>query len=183
MRIYLRALEPEDYLLTHAWRQDDLVADQIGGNRFFISKNREKQWVEQRSIDDSRGIYLAICLKETDEMIGYCSIISIDLRNQKADLGGTIIGNPAHRGKGYGKEAQILMLEYCFEELPLHKVYGFSLAEHKVTEKMMLSLGFSIDGVLRDEVFKNGEFKSLTIYSILRNEYEAKYKNTINNDI
>lgn len=109
-------------------------------------------------------------------MIGYCSIINIDLRNQKADLGGTIIGDPIYRGKGYGKEAQIMMLKYCFEELPLHKVYGYSLADHKITERMMLSLGFQIDGVLRDEVFKNGEFKSLTIYSILRNEYEVIYK-------
>jgi len=175
MRIYLRALEPEDYIKTYEWRQDDSIENSLGGNRFFISKEREKQWVQFRSIDESKGIYLAICLKENNEMIGYCSIINIDLRNLKADLGGTIIGDTNNRGKGYGKEAQILMLRHCFEELPLHKVYGYSLAEHKVTEKLMISLGFHIDGILRDEIYKNGEFKSYIIYSILRNEYEAKY--------
>ncbi|HPS40261.1 MAG TPA: GNAT family protein [Candidatus Cloacimonadota bacterium] len=177
MRIYLRAFEPDDYLLTHSWRQNAQIANSIGGNRFFISKERERQWVQKRSTDDSSGIYLAICLKDSDQMIGYCSIISIDLRNQKADLGGTIIGDPNHWGKGYGKEAQLLMMEYCFDELPIHKVYGYALEEHEVTKRMMLSLGFHIDGVLRDEIFKNGVFKSYTIYSILRDEYMAIYQN------
>ena len=158
MRVYLRAFEPEDYKLTYTWRQDDEIANMIGGNRHFISKEREKLWVENKSTDDKNGIYLAICLKENQQMIGYCSIINIDLRNQKADLGGTIIGDRNHWGKGYGTEAQKLMLCYCFQELPLHKVYGFALQGHKVTEKMMLSLGFKIDGVLRDEVYKNGRF-------------------------
>jgi len=175
MRVYLRALEPEDYLKTYEWRQDDDIQNSLGGNRYFVSKEREKQWAHFRSVDESKGIYLAICLKENNEMIGYCSIINIDLRNLKAELGGTIIGDSSNRGKGYGKEAQILMLRHCFEELPLHKVYGYSLAEHKVTEEMMISLGFHIDGTLRDEVYKNGNFKSYTIYSILRNEYEAIY--------
>jgi len=175
MRVYLRALEPEDYLKTYEWRQDDDIQNILGGNRFFVSKEREKQWAHFRSIDDSKGIYLAICLKENNEMIGYCSIINIDLRNLKAEYRGIIIGDPNNRGKGYGKEAQILMLKYCFEELPLHKIYAYSLAEHKETEKMMKSLGFQIDGVLRDEVFKNDEFKSYTIYSMLKNEYEAIY--------
>ena len=175
MRIFLRALEPEDFKLTHSWRVDNEIADLIGGNRYYVSKEREKQWVESKSLNDKEGIYLAICLKEKKQMIGYCSIINLDLRNQKAELGGTIIGNREHQGKGYGSEAQQLMMRYCFLELPIHKVYGFALQEHKITEKMMLSLGFKIDGILKDEVYKNGEFKSLNIFSILRDEYFAKY--------
>ena len=46
MRVYLRALEPEDYLKTYEWRQDDDIENSLGGNRFFISKEREKQWVQ-----------------------------------------------------------------------------------------------------------------------------------------
>lgn len=175
MRIYLRALEPADHKLIHEWRQDETVMNALGGNRYYVSAERDRLWTESKSIDESGGIYLAICLRETDIMIGYCSIIHIDLRNLKADLGGTVIGDPNYRGKGFGREAQTLMLKYCFDEMPLHKVYGFSLTEHIVTEKMMLALGFRIDGVLRDEVFKNGEFKSYTIYSILRDEYEQFY--------
>lgn len=176
MRIFLRALEPEDYDVIHKWRQQEDVNEMIGGNKYYSSKERDKQWTMKKSVDDSNGIYLAICLSENSDMIGYCSIISIDLRNQKADLGGTIIGDAMHRGKGYGKEAQQLLLQYCFNEFPLHKVYGYALEEHHVTHRMMISLGFKVDGVLRDEVFKNGAFKSYTIFSILRDEYNAKYQ-------
>ena len=174
-RIYLRLFETMDYMETIKYRNDEEITKLLGGNTYCVSTEIEKRWVEQKSISNIDELYFAICLKSDNSMIGYCSIINIDLRNLKAELGGTIIGDSSNRGKGYGKEAQILMLRHCFEELPLHKVYGYSLAEHKVTEEMMISLGFHIDGTLRDEVYKNGNFKSYTIYSILRNEYEAIY--------
>lgn len=183
MRIYLRALEPEDYLLTHAWRQDEVVIEQIVSPRFFVSKQREKLWVEGKSTDESKGIFFAICLKENDAMIGYCSIINIDLRHLKADLGGIVIGIPELRGKGYGKEASLLRMQYCFEEYPLNKLCVMALSDNKASNRMLLSLGFNLDGVLRDDVFKCGKFKDVNLYSILRHEYEARYQNTTKKDI
>ena len=175
MRIYLRALEPEDYIKTYEWRQDDSIENSLGGNRFFISKEREKQWVQFRSIDESKGIYLAICLKENNEMIGYCSIINIDLRNLKADIGGWMIGEKKLWNQGYSKEAVELLLKYAFDEYPLHKCYSFCLEDHEISNKTHISLGFKLEGQLRDHVFKGSKFLTLNVYSILRNEFYEKF--------
>ncbi len=174
-RIYFRALEPEDYKLISEWRHDEEITYILGGNHFFVSVEREKQWVMDKSIGDPRNIYLAICLVEDGRMIGYTSINNIDLRNQKVEWGGTIIGDKSLWGKGYASEAAKLMLAYIFSQYPTHKCYAYCLQEHNVTEKMFISLGFHLDGVNRDDVFKNGEFKSVMMYSILREEYIAKY--------
>jgi RimJ/RimL family protein N-acetyltransferase len=179
MRIYLRAFEPDDYRLISAWRHDDEVTNLLGGNHFFVSQAREKQWVEDKSVGDNRNIYLAICLSDDDRMVGYTSINNIDLRNQKAEWGGTIIGDKTMWGKGIAAEAARQMLKYLFYQYPIHKCYGYCLEEHKITERMLLSLGFSCDGICRDEVFKNGEFKNILLFSILRDEYLEKYKGLV----
>ncbi len=171
MKIYLRALEPEDYVLISQWRQDEDISRSLCGNHFFVSKVREKQWVEDKSNNDSRNIYLAICLIDDNRMIGYTSINDIDLRNQKVEWGGTIIGDKTMWGKGFATDAAKLMLNYIFEQYPINKCYGYCLEEHEITKKMLISLGFKQDGILRSDVFKNGEFKSILLFSILRNEF------------
>jgi RimJ/RimL family protein N-acetyltransferase len=178
-RVYLRAFEPEDYTLTIKWRNDEGITKALAGNRFFVSQAKEKKWVEEKSINNVDYIYLAICLREDGKMIGYTSINSIDCRNLKAEWGGTIIGEKDFWGKGYATEAAMLMLEYLFEQYPMHKCYGYCLEEHQVTEKMLLSLGFTKEGFVRDDVFKDGEFKSKLLFSILRDEYLTRYKKDI----
>lgn len=172
MRIFLRALEPEDHVLISSWRQDDEISKLYGGNYFFVSTYRDKNWVLEKINDDRTNIYLAICLKEDKRMIGITSINNIDLRNQKAEWGGTTIGDKTLWGKGYAGEAAKLMLSFLFEQYPIHKCYGYCLEEHTVTQKLFKSVGMSLDGIIRDDVFKNGEFKSKMLFSILRSEYK-----------
>ena len=39
-RVYLRALELEDYLITYEWRKDEEIQNMVGGPKFFISKEK-----------------------------------------------------------------------------------------------------------------------------------------------
>lgn len=179
MRLYLRAFEIEDYKLLSKWRHDPEIGDLLCGNRYMVSSERERKWVESKIFDDSKDIYFAICLKENDQMIGYECIIKIDLRNRKAEWGGVTIGEKPLWGKGYASEAAKMLLHYAFYELPIYKLQGCCLPEHHVTQKMLLSLGFHRDGVLRSEVFRGGEFKDFFLYSLLRDEYLSIDSNRI----
>lgn len=174
-RIYLRAFEPEDYKLISLWRQDEDILHRLSGNHYFVSTEREKQWVLDKALNDARNIYLAICMKDDHNMAGYTSINNIDLRNLKAEWGGTIIGDKQMWGKGIATEAAKMMLHYIFNQYPIHKCYGQCLEEHTVTIKMLLNLGFTQEGMKRDDVFKNGKFKSILQFSMLRDEYLERY--------
>jgi [ribosomal protein S5]-alanine N-acetyltransferase len=176
MRIYLRAFEPEDYKLISFWRHDEEVVKLLGGNHFYVSSERERKWVEDKIFNDRDSIYLAVCLKEDDRMIGYTCITNIDFRNLKAEMGGTLIGDKTLWGKGYGREAAELRLIYLFEQYPINRNYVYCLEEHGPTIKMLLSLGYKQEGVLRQDVYKNGEFKNMLLFSMLRNEYDQLYK-------
>lgn len=174
-RVYLRALEVDDYMLINKWRLDVELNRYLAGNVFFISSEREKKSVENKIFDDSKHIYLAICDNKTQELIGYSSINNLDLRNRKAEWGGTLIGNKDYLGKGYGIESAKLMLRFLFDQYPIHKCYGSCLEEHPATIKLFENLGFKKDGILRDEVFKNGEFKNILLFSILRSEIDGQF--------
>ena len=41
--------------------------------------------------------------------------------------------------------------------------------------RWLMSLGFRQDGIFRDDVFKNGEFKNILLFSILRSEIDGQF--------
>jgi RimJ/RimL family protein N-acetyltransferase len=171
MEIYLRSLEAGDSALIYQWRLDPEITDLLGGPSFFPSREKELKWVEEKCSDTTTQLYLSICLIDSDAMIGYTSINNIDLRNRKAEWGGTIIGKKEYWGRGIAKTAALLMLKYLFEELGIHRCYAYCLAEHKVTVRLFKSLTFKQEGVLRDDLYKKGHFHDSLMFSLLRSEY------------
>ncbi len=173
MRVYLRAFRPEDYLSINKWRHDPVLMAHVGGNVIFVSPEREKRWVESKIFDDREAIYLAICLKENDEMIGYLSISNIDWRNRKAELGGILIGRRDLWNQGYGAEAGRLMLEHVFFEMGLHRFYGYWLEENAGSIRMAEKLGLKKEGLLRHTVFKGNRWHNQWVMGVLKEEFEA----------
>lgn len=174
-RVYLRALELEDSVLIRKWRSDVEINRYLAGNVFLVSSEREKKSIENKIHDDSKNLYLGVCLRENNQLIGYVHINNIDLRNLKVEWGGTLIGERELIGKGYGEEASKLLLRFIFDQYPINKCYAFCLAEHPSTIKLFKKLGFQKEGVLRQEVYKNGKFYDLFLYSILRSEIKDQF--------
>ena len=81
-----------------------------------------------------------------------------------------IIHKP-HRGKGYGKAAMKLLLEYAFNERRLHKFAGFCFDDNLSSRKMMESLGCKQEGRSREEVYMNGKYHDRILYGLIKDEY------------
>lgn len=171
-KVYFRAFEPDDYQKINDWRRDDEIYRLAAGNRYFVSSERDRQWVLEKILNNQSEIYLAICLAENGLMIGYVSLSDIDYRNSRAEWTGIVIGEKEYRGQGYATQAIYLLLEYAFEELGLHRVSGTWLPENKVSLFGARMMGFRQEGVLRDYVFKGGKRHDLVVMSILKAEFD-----------
>ncbi|NJO91552.1 MAG: GNAT family N-acetyltransferase, partial [Chloroflexia bacterium] len=90
-KTYLRAVEPEDIEKINKYHNDEKVFSSTMANKFFISLERDKVWAKNIMFDDSKANYWSICLKENDRMIGFTSLINIDLRNRNAYVGGITV--------------------------------------------------------------------------------------------
>ncbi len=81
-----------------------------------------------------------------------------------------------YRGKGFGKSALNILLEYAFNERRLHKFEGFCFDENIASSKMMESLGCKLEGTSRECVFMNGKYHNRLLYSLLEDEYRNRTK-------
>lgn len=170
-KVYLRALEPDDYKNSIKWRKDDEIWDMLVGQKYFVSEAYEKKWVEESIFSKTNKLSLAICLKETDEHIGYAYLSNIDWKNRSA-TSGKLIGNKKHWGKGYGTETTILILYHAFYILGLERIESRQLVNNIGSIKALEKCGYIKEGVLRKAVFKNGKFQDLNIMSVLREDYD-----------
>lgn len=168
-KVYLRALEPEDYRTSIKWRRDNEIWSGLSGTKYFVSESYEKKWVED-AIWDSNKIRLAICLKENDLYIGNAYITDID-PNTRSGVSHILIGNRAYWGKGVATEAYKLLLEYAFCERGLHRLVAHVLDDNAASIALNKKCGFTQEGVSRKAVFKGGEWRNQIVFSILEEEF------------
>jgi len=174
MRVYFRAFEMSDVDLFFRFRNDENIYDIITGNKFFVSSEREKKWVEDKMFNDKTNIYLSVCLKENNQLIGYTSVNSIDLRNRNASWG-SIFVDPSYRGKGISIDVGKLLLKFVFEEMPIYRFYSILFQKNTASMKMVTKLGFKQEGIQRSAIYKQNQFHDLVVISMLRPEYEDIY--------
>ena len=173
-RVYLRALEPDDYKTTIKWRNDDEIWSMVGGPKYFVSTEFEKQWVNN-AINNPKEIRLGICFKETGELIGLASITDIDWINKSAHCP-SMIGEKKYWGSGLGTESRLLLLEFAFYERGFERVWAHILEGNIASIKMFEKSGYKKEGLLRNSVYKNGRFQNLVAMSILRKEFDELVK-------
>lgn len=171
-RVYLRALEPDDYKKTVVWHNDPEIWDMVMGNRYFVSSEYEKQWVEKKIFSNNDSFTFAICYKENNDFIGMVSLTNIDYIQRKA-IFSKMIGEKKYWGKGIATESVMLMLNYAFNELGLKRVQAAQLITNKASIKVNLKCGFKNEGILRSACFKNGKYVDINVMGILDEEYRS----------
>ena len=90
--------------------------------------------------------------------------------NRKSEI--TIIIKKDFQGKGYGKESLRAAMDFAFNKMNLHRLEAEVYEFNHVSIKLMESLGFKKEGVLREAQFSNGKYWDIIRYGILRNEFK-----------
>ena len=169
-RVYLRALELDDYKTTIKWRNDDDIWSMVGGPKYFVSSEYEKNWV-LNSISNTKDIRLGICLKQSDELIGLASITDIEWINRSAHCP-SMIGEKAYWSEGLGTEARILLLKFAFHERNFERIWAHILESNIGSMKMVEKCGYVKEGLLRNSIFKSGKYHNQIVMSVLREEFD-----------
>lgn len=171
--IILRPFKEDDYLVINKWRNDYNVQKMTGGPIRFVSLDIEKNWVKSIMQDNTKNIYLAICLNDNSQrMIGYISLNNIDHLNKSANAGGTVIGDKEYQDGQAAFEALTIILEYAFDQLNLNRVSAKCLPEHYLAPYSLGAFGFTKEGTERESLYKNGKYHNVDLFSLLRSDYE-----------
>lgn len=162
-KVVLRAVEQSDNAMLLSLINDPDTEMMLGGSSWPVSEAEQLKWFEhqERSRDVLRCI---VALQEDGKAIGTIILSDIDQKNATGHIH-IKMSKDGGRGKGYGTDAVNTMVQYAFEELRLNCIYANILSYNEASIKLFERCGFKKDGVLRQRVYKKGQFIDMLAYS------------------
>lgn len=118
----------------------------------------------KKNFDEDRSYEFAITDRVSGELYG-----AISLSNNKKFNNGEIaywIGEE-YWGKGYGTEAAKAVIDFAFVEKKLHKVFARCFKSNLASGRIMEKVGMDQEGLLKDQVIKDGHYEDLHYYGII----------------
>jgi RimJ/RimL family protein N-acetyltransferase len=169
-RIYLRPLEKADLPLVQKWANDPEIRRLTGEVR-PMSGTAAQEFLDRVHNDRDR-VWFVVALSENDRIIGEAGLLRIFHAWRTTDLS-LIIGEKDAWDKGHGTEAILLLLDYAFGALNMHRVavgvVGFNQRALRFYDKV----GFRREGVQRDGYYHGHEYCDFVMMSILEDEFRA----------
>jgi RimJ/RimL family protein N-acetyltransferase len=170
LRVFLRALDLEDYKSSLQWRRDDEIWDMVVGRKYYVSEEYERRWVARIAEGTPNDVKLAICTRVDQKYVGNIYLTDIDFFNRHASSS-ILIGDKDYWGNGYATEAMLLILHHAFFELGLERIEARQLLSNQASIKLHQKCGYKVEGTLRKVVFKNGQLVDLNVMACLRNDF------------
>lgn len=172
-RVILRKINDSDTPDILRWR-NDAEATKFLCSHTGLSAGEHAKWLSSLVSNDTR-IDFTIISKEMHQPIGTINLSSIDYKNQKAEYG-ILIGEKSQWGKGYAHEASDLILNYAFNDMNLKRIYLKVLEDNIGAVKLYKKIGFVEEGLLRNDVYKNGKFNHVMVMSVIFDEWVPLYE-------
>ncbi|NDJ76437.1 MAG: GNAT family N-acetyltransferase [Chloroflexi bacterium] len=105
--------------------------------------------------------------------LGFFSINWIAYPHRLANLG-AMIGEPDYWGGGYGTDALLLLLDYAFAWLDMHKIWLMTMGTNARVKRQMEKVGFLLEAQPRQGTFADGEWLDALVYGLLRSGWPGR---------
>lgn len=175
-RVLLRGVRRDDLLRLWEFNNDPEVEIAGGGDPPIPQslERLEAEFDENARKGGRDGTWFAI---EADgRMIGQCGLFGFDQFKgvaHRCELG-IAIGDKEYWGKGYGREAITLLVDYAFTHWNVQRVGLQVLATNERAIRAYQAVGFVQEGRLRRYMWSNGSYVDGVCMSILREEWQAR---------
>lgn len=169
-KVILRAIKRED-LQRQLIFNNDLEIEILGGGDPPEPQSIERleaEFDENTRKGGRDGTNFAI---EADGIyIGACGLFHLDGIARTCEMG-IGIGDRAYWGKGYGRDAIRVLLDYAFRQRNLHKVWLRVNGNNERAIRSYRACGFVEEGRLRKHVWSNGQYVDDLYMGVLREEW------------
>ena len=163
--INLRGLVLEDLTFLYTIENDDSLWE-LSQIQTPFSKGVLQKYLEtaQHDIKKLKQLRLVITSK-ANEPLGFIDLFDFDSLNKHAGV--SIVITEAHRGKGYGKDALSLLMDYSFTNLGLQQLYSNVLEDNSASIGLFESLGFEKVGLKKMWRFYKGCYKNEYLFQFI----------------
>jgi len=164
--IAVRKFEKQDAQLLKKWVKDE------EGRHFLLSRSSSEP-LDIDHLHRDKGVIAGIITLPDETPIGLMLYCSVCVEHKRAEIR-KLIGERTMRRKGYAKEATRLWIDYGLHALNLHKIYLSTLNTNIRNIRLNEKLGFEVEGILRNEVFFDGEYHDVLRMGLYKNESDSE---------
>jgi len=166
-RVVLRPVLREDIPDLLSFVNDAEVSRYV--LRYFpVSEASEEKWVNEIANNSPNQFVLSIVAD--DHVIGTMGLHDIKWKDRVA-ITGAMIGDKKYWGLGYGTEAKMLLLKYCFDVLNLRKIKSAVIEFNERSHHYALKCGYVEEGRLRQEIFQDGQYWDVIQLAVYREQW------------
>lgn len=126
-----------------------------------------KDWV--KSYDKTDFYFWTIELKESHELVGDISVVTLDESTSSVEIGYGI--GTKWWGKGITAEAGKALVKFFFEEVNANRVFAKHASNNPNSGRVMQKIGMKKEGIIRQFGACNQGIVDEVYYSILKEEY------------
>lgn len=166
-KVSLRPLDKTDAPIITRWVNDPEIRELMAAT-FPQTETQQEEWME-KIVRNEYNIVLAVETLD-DVFIGIMGIHRINWQDRVA-LTMACIGEKKYWGGGYGTDAKMMLLDYAFNTLNLHKMCSEIIAYNKRSLRYSLHCGYRIEGVRKRHTFKKGRYQDVVELGLFKKDW------------
>lgn len=169
-KVRLREYRKGDIPLKLAYLNDpEIITNLTPDVPYPMTLHEEEKWFESiTSVSDTYKF--AIETLADNKFIGGCNITGVDWKNSVATVG-IFIGGSENRGKGYGSDAMKVLMDFIFMQMNINKIRLTVYSHNQSAIKCYKKCGFKVEGLLRQEVYRDGKYYDKISMGLLKADY------------
>jgi RimJ/RimL family protein N-acetyltransferase len=161
----------------HRWHNSEAWWWATAGDREPVSQSairrrhqERAEWVEQHG--PSPSVWFGIQTKE-GKPLGDIALGWV-MPHYRLSMLGAGIGEPEYWGGGYGTDALLLIVDYAFDWLDLHKLWLGTMSCNVRVLRQMEKVGFVREAVRRQQWYGDGVWYDDVMFGLLREEWPGR---------
>jgi RimJ/RimL family protein N-acetyltransferase len=148
--IKLRKLEEKDLQTRVDWMNNPKIYETMHFT-LPITIEKTQEWFQNNRGNNSR---IDLVVEENDFVLAMDGLTGIDDVICKGESYTMV--NPEHKSKGIGTKTLFLKSIYAFEIAGVKKIWAYIDGDNIASIKMCERIGYKIEGVLRNEILRDG---------------------------
>jgi diamine N-acetyltransferase len=169
-RVTLRAIEREDLRRLHDIEEQNSDLVLLGGGSWEPEPFAQWEKNFDKHLEDPEKAWFGI---EADgKLIGSVGLHHQDRRSRVSSFG-ILIGDPDYVGKGYGREALSLFLDWAFRIQNYTRIWLITWASNGRAIRLYEKLGFVHEARQRRQIFIDGDYADVIWMGLLREEWRG----------
>ncbi|MCD4828055.1 MAG: GNAT family N-acetyltransferase [Candidatus Cloacimonetes bacterium] len=171
-KVFLSPINPGDAEKFTTWLNDLEVTQFLTISHRIYSLVKEQAYLDNKARSDAYAF--SILDDESKKLIGVCELFDVNWINGTAELG-IFIGDKNFWGRGFGRDAITLLLDFGFNLLNLRNIMLWTDSFNPRGIKCYTSCGFQEVGLRRNARTIAGETHDMLMMDITNDDFEGAF--------